>query len=178
MDVATNLCIVSKRDEKERKIKRINTNNSSTKKGGWKEFFFHLDGSLQLKQNGLRDENFAGFGAQVSNLGLEQLNLFAGTAASHFEKAIDYRVEIDLMLVSHSREVPWRELARRYRVVGRRWRVGKRATMKATVMQADARDVAAAGESWNAKLSGGALDTMPGTSGISIRQAASAKLVI
>lgn len=62
-----------------------------------------LDGSLELEQDGLRDEDFAGFGAQVPNLGLEQLDLLSGSAAPHFEKAIDYRIEVDLMLVSHSR---------------------------------------------------------------------------
>lgn len=88
----------------------------------------NLDGCLEFEQDGLGDEDLAGFGAQVPNLGFEQLNLLAGTAASHLEQAVDYRVKVDLVLVSHGRGIPWRGLARRYRRGGRRWRVKNEST--------------------------------------------------
>jgi hypothetical protein len=88
----------------------------------------YLDGSLQLEQDGLGDEDLASFGAQVSDLGFEQLDLLSRTAASHLEQAVDYRIEVDLVLVSHSRGIPWRGIARRYRGGGRRWRVENEST--------------------------------------------------
>lgn len=61
----------------------------------------YLNRSFQLKQNWLRDEDLTGFGTEVTDLGLEKLDLLARTAASNLQKAVDYRVEIDFMLVRH-----------------------------------------------------------------------------
>lgn len=61
----------------------------------------YLDGSFELKQNGLGDEDLAGLCAKVADLSLEKLDLLAGTAAPHLEEAVDYGVEIDVVLVRH-----------------------------------------------------------------------------
>lgn len=63
----------------------------------------YLDWSLQLEEDGLGDEDLASLGAQVSYLRLEQLHLFAGATATHFEQAVDDGVEIDIVLVRHDR---------------------------------------------------------------------------
>jgi len=44
---------------------------------------------LELKENGLRDEDLTGFRAEISDLGLEQLHLLAGSAAAYFEESVD-----------------------------------------------------------------------------------------
>jgi ribosomal protein L29 len=49
----------------------------------------HLDGSFQLEENRLRDENLTGLGAEVTNLRLEQLNLLARAATPHLQKPVD-----------------------------------------------------------------------------------------
>jgi len=49
------------------------------------ELATYLDGGLELEEDGLRDEDLAGFGAEVSDLGLEQLNLLTGAAAPDLE---------------------------------------------------------------------------------------------
>mgnify|MGYP004502128587 CR=1 FL=1 len=56
-----------------------------------------LDRCLELEENGLRDEDLSRLGAQVADLGLEQLNLLAGPAAPDLEKAVYDRVEIYLV---------------------------------------------------------------------------------
>ena len=61
----------------------------------------HLDRSFELEQDGLRDEDLAGLGAEITDLGLEQLDLLAWAAAPHLQEAVDYRVEIDVVLVRH-----------------------------------------------------------------------------
>lgn len=61
----------------------------------------YLDGSLQLEENRLRDEDLASLGTEVTDLGLEKLYLLARPAAPHFQKAVNYRVEIDFVLVRH-----------------------------------------------------------------------------
>jgi hypothetical protein len=61
----------------------------------------YLNRSFQLKQDGLRDEDLTGLGTQVTDLGLEELDLLAWTAASHLQEAIDYRIEVDFMLIRH-----------------------------------------------------------------------------
>jgi hypothetical protein len=71
-----------------------------------------LDGSFELEQNGLRNEDFTGLGAEVADLRLEELDLLAGAAASDLEQPIDYRVEIDLVLVCHCRGLSRREVGR------------------------------------------------------------------
>lgn len=50
----------------------------------------YLDRSLQLEQDGLGDEDFAGLGAEVADLGLKKLDLLAGAAAPHLQQAVDY----------------------------------------------------------------------------------------
>lgn len=66
----------------------------------------YLNRSLQLKEDGLRDENLTGLGAQEANLTLEELDLLSGPAASNLEQPVNYRIEIDLMLVCHLRDAP------------------------------------------------------------------------
>lgn len=61
----------------------------------------YLDGCLKLKQDGLRDEDLAGLGAQVPDLGLEQLDLLAGTAATDLQEAVDYGVQVDVVVICH-----------------------------------------------------------------------------
>ena len=53
---------------------------------------------LKLEQNGLRDEDFAGLGAQVADLGLQQLDLLARPAAPDLEQSVYDGVEVDLVL--------------------------------------------------------------------------------
>jgi len=67
----------------------------------WLTSIAYLDRRLKLKENGLRDENFTGFGAKVADLSLEKLNLLAGTAAANLEETVYDRVEIDIVLVRH-----------------------------------------------------------------------------
>lgn len=62
----------------------------------------HLDGCLELEQNGLLDENLSGLCAKISNLVLHQLNLLAGTRASDLEQSVDDGVEINFFLIGHS----------------------------------------------------------------------------
>jgi hypothetical protein len=63
----------------------------------------HLNGSFELEQNGLGNEDLAGLGAEIADLGLEQLDLLAGAAAPHLQEAVDYRIEVDVVLVRHCR---------------------------------------------------------------------------
>lgn len=60
----------------------------------------YLDGGLQLQKNRLRDKDFTGLGAKVSDFGLQQLNLLAWTAAPHLQQAINDGVQIHF-LVGH-----------------------------------------------------------------------------
>lgn len=53
--------------------------------------------SFELKQNGLRDEDLAGFSAKVTDLSLEQLNLLSWSAASDLEQSIYDRVQVYLV---------------------------------------------------------------------------------
>lgn len=61
----------------------------------------YLDRSFELEQDGLGDEYLAGLGAQVSNFGLEQLDLLAGATATDLEEAVDYGVQINIVLICH-----------------------------------------------------------------------------
>lgn len=45
----------------------------------------YLDRGLELEEDGLGDEDLAGLGAEITDLGLEKLDLLAWTAASHLE---------------------------------------------------------------------------------------------
>ena len=45
----------------------------------------YLDGSLELEEDGLGDEDLAGLGAEITDLSLEELNLLARSATSHLE---------------------------------------------------------------------------------------------
>lgn len=60
-----------------------------------------LDRSLKLEKDGLRDEDLTGLGAEIPDLGFEELDLLSRPAASHLEEAVDYGVEIDFVLVRH-----------------------------------------------------------------------------
>jgi hypothetical protein len=44
-----------------------------------------LDRSLKLEEDGLRNEDLTSLGAKVTNLGLKELDLLAGSATSHLE---------------------------------------------------------------------------------------------
>jgi hypothetical protein len=44
-----------------------------------------LDRGLELEEDGLGDEDLAGLGAKITDLGLEELDLLAWAAASHLE---------------------------------------------------------------------------------------------
>ena len=61
----------------------------------------HLDWSLQLKQYWLRNEDLSRFRAKIANLCFQQLYLFAWSASSHLQQAVDDRVQIYLVLVGH-----------------------------------------------------------------------------
>ncbi len=63
----------------------------------------HLDGGLELEQDGLGDEDLASLGAEEANLGLEKLDLLAWAAAPHLQEAVDYGVEVNFVLVRHCR---------------------------------------------------------------------------
>lgn len=56
---------------------------------------------FKLEKNRLRDEDFAGLGAEISDFGLEQLDLLARAAAADFQETVDDGVEVDLVLVRH-----------------------------------------------------------------------------
>ena len=49
----------------------------------------YLDGSLELQQDGLADEDLAGLGAQEPDLRLQELHLLARPAATDLEEAVD-----------------------------------------------------------------------------------------
>jgi hypothetical protein len=61
----------------------------------------YLDGSLKLEENGLGNENLASSGAEVTDLGLEKLDLLARSATADLEQSVDDGVEIDVLLVRH-----------------------------------------------------------------------------
>jgi len=60
-----------------------------------------LDRSLKLKEDGLGNENLASSGAEVTDLGLEKLDLLARSATADLEQSVDDGVEIDVLLVRH-----------------------------------------------------------------------------
>jgi hypothetical protein len=65
----------------------------------------YFDGSLELEEDGLRDENLASLGAQIPDLGLKQLDLLAGAATTDLQEPVNYRVKINFVLVCHLCEV-------------------------------------------------------------------------
>lgn len=67
--------------------------------------YAYLDRSLELEENGLRDEDLTRLGAEVADLSLKELDLLSGTAAANLEEAVNDGVEIDVVLVRHV----WRE---------------------------------------------------------------------
>jgi len=60
-----------------------------------------LDGSFKLEEDGLGNENLASSGAEVTDLGLEKLDLLARSATADLEQSVDDGVEIDVLLVRH-----------------------------------------------------------------------------
>lgn len=66
----------------------------------------YLDGSLELEEDGLRNENLASLSAEEANLSLEKLDLLSRPATSDLEQPVNYRIEIDLVLVSHLIDAP------------------------------------------------------------------------
>lgn len=71
----------------------------------------YLDGGLEFEEDRLRNENLTGLSAEVTDLGLKQLDLLAGAAATDLEKAVDYRVQIDIVVICHADYVGCQELA-------------------------------------------------------------------
>ena len=61
----------------------------------------YLDGGLKLEEDRLGNENLAGSGAEVADLGLEKLDLLAGSATADLEQSVDDGVEIDVLLIRH-----------------------------------------------------------------------------
>ena len=61
----------------------------------------YLDRGFQLEQYGLGNEDLARLGAEKTNLGFQQLHLFARSAPSHLQQPIDDGIEIDIILVRH-----------------------------------------------------------------------------
>lgn len=61
----------------------------------------YLDRSLELEEDGLRDEDLATLSAKVANFSLEELDLLAGAAAANLKEAVYDGVEIDIVLVRH-----------------------------------------------------------------------------
>jgi hypothetical protein len=98
-----------------------------------------LDWCLELKQNGLRDEDLARLGAQIAYLGLEQLNLLARPAAPDFEKSVYDRVQIYLGF-RHSCD--WLLAGVSDRVQGRASRGGVREMRVALYMTSPGRSLA------------------------------------
>lgn len=63
----------------------------------WHRRDTYLDWSLKLQEDGLRDENLTGLGAQIANLRLEELDLLARPASSHLQKSVYDGVQIHLL---------------------------------------------------------------------------------
>ena len=57
----------------------------------------NLDGSLQLEQNRLVDEDLPGFQAQATNLVLREVDLLAGPRAPHLQELFDDGVSVDFV---------------------------------------------------------------------------------
>ena len=66
----------------------------------------YLDGSFELEKDGLRDEDLTSLGAEVTNLSFEELDLLSRPASAYLKEAVDYRVEIDFVLVCHFESSP------------------------------------------------------------------------
>jgi hypothetical protein len=49
----------------------------------------------------LRDEDFAGLCAQITDFCFQKLNLFAGSAASDLQQSIDDGIEVYICLIRH-----------------------------------------------------------------------------
>ena len=58
---------------------------SRTFEAGMRGQMTYLDRGLELEEDGLGDEDLAGLGAEITDLGLEELDLLAWAAASHLE---------------------------------------------------------------------------------------------
>lgn len=58
---------------------------SRTFEAGMRGQMTYLDRGLELEEDGLGDEDLAGLGAKITDLGLEKLDLLAWAAASHLE---------------------------------------------------------------------------------------------
>jgi hypothetical protein len=52
---------------------------------GWVRSRTYLDRSLKLEEDGLRNEDLTSLGAKVTDLGLKELDLLAGSATSHLK---------------------------------------------------------------------------------------------
>lgn len=68
-----------------------------------------LDGSFQLEQDGLRDEDLAGLGAEKAYLGFEKLDLLTRAATSHLKESVDYGIKVYFMLIRHFEILTGRE---------------------------------------------------------------------
>lgn len=63
--------------------------------------YAYLDRRLKLQQDGLRDEYFTGFCAQITDLCFQELHLFAWAATSDFQQSVDYGIEVYIILIRH-----------------------------------------------------------------------------
>lgn len=61
----------------------------------------YLDGSFELEQNRLRNKDLTSLSAQVPDLSLEQLDLLSWTTATDLQEAVDYGVQINVVLICH-----------------------------------------------------------------------------
>lgn len=99
VDVATDLFGVGRAGSATRRACRRGSHKGQEERERWTPTY--LDRCLKLEENGLGDEDLASLGAQISNLGLEQLDLLAGAAAADLQKTVDYGVQVDIIVICH-----------------------------------------------------------------------------
>lgn len=85
----------------------------------------YLDRGLKLEENGLGDEDLTSLCAQETDFGLKQLDLLAGATATDLQKSVDYRVQINIVLICHCvcvgrQKLAWEWLRGRRRVTRRK----------------------------------------------------------
>lgn len=63
--------------------------------------YSNLDRSLELEEDGLRDEYLSRFRAQMTDLRLQQLHLFTRPTSPDFQQSVYDRVEVDVAGIGH-----------------------------------------------------------------------------
>jgi hypothetical protein len=61
----------------------------------------YLDRGLKLQEDWLGNEDFASLRAEITDFCLQELYLFAWSAASNFQQSIDDGIEVYIVLVRH-----------------------------------------------------------------------------